>query len=191
MLYTQRKSLWMQTWQWNVFLTTFQYVCGTVFHDIPIDERNRGTLILELLYCKENLSCTSPIEIPYYSSKIFPKICYHCGSSKRLLCSDPVFYPQCNRCQSKEQQRIAKWKQVVNSDLGKSKKQKNFFTKYFLLLVSQGRMKEKLMSLKLLFDISFLISKTVFFQNHWVFLISNMRWQAVFIIRKWAWGPRS
>ena len=27
-------------------------------------------------------------------------------------------------CQSKEQQRIAKWKQVVNSDLGKSKKQK-------------------------------------------------------------------
>ena len=99
-------------------------------------------------------------------------------------------------CQSKEQQRIAKWKQVVNSGLGKSKKQKtvvwlNFFTKYFLLLVSQGRMKEKLMSLKLLFDISFLISKTVFFQNHWVFLISNMRWRAVFIIRKWAWGPGS
>ena len=62
----------------------FQYVCGTVFHDIPIDERNRDTLILELLHCRENLSCTSPIEIPYYSCKIFPKICYHCGSNKSL-----------------------------------------------------------------------------------------------------------
>ena len=29
----------------------FQYVYVTVFHDIPIDERNRDTLILELLHC--------------------------------------------------------------------------------------------------------------------------------------------
>ena len=71
----------------------FQYVCGTVFHNMPIDERNRDTLILELLHCRENLSCMSPIEIPYYSCKIFLKICYHCGSNKRLLPSDPVFYP--------------------------------------------------------------------------------------------------
>ena len=139
-IYTKKKLTNANMAMKRIF-NNFQYVCGTVFHDIPIDERNRDTLILELLYCWENLSCTSPIEIPYCSSKIFPKICYHCGSSKRLLPSDPVFYPQCDRCQSKEQQRIAKWKQVVSSDLGKSKKQKtvvwlNFLTKYFWLLVS-------------------------------------------------------
>ena len=33
----------------------FQYVCGAVFHDIPINERKRDTLILELLYLRENL----------------------------------------------------------------------------------------------------------------------------------------
>ena len=129
-LYTKKKLANANMAMKRIF-NNFQYVCGTVFHNIPIDERNRDTLILELLYCWENLSCTSPIKIPYYSSKIFLKICYHCGSSKRLLPSDPVFYPQCDRCQSKEQQRVAKWKQVVSSDLGKSKKQKTCLIELF------------------------------------------------------------
>ena len=46
------------------------------------------------------------------------------GSNKSLLPSNPVFYPKCDRCRSKERQKIAKREQVVSSDLGKSKKQK-------------------------------------------------------------------
>ena len=204
-IYTKKKLMNANMAIKHIF-NNFQYVCGAIFHNVPIDERNRDTLILELLHCWENLTCTSPIEIPYYSCKIFLKICYHCGSNKRLLPSDPVFYPQCDHFQlKKERQKIAKWKQVVSSDLGKSKKQKtivwlNFFTKYFWVFVTlfflylhdKVTVKEKFVYVsQTSFCYFFLISKAVFFQNHWVFLISKMRWQAVFIIRQWAWGPGS
>ena len=41
-------------------LSDFQYVCETVFHDLPINDKNKDSYILEMLHCRENLTCESP-----------------------------------------------------------------------------------------------------------------------------------
>ena len=105
----------------------FQCVCGTVFHDISIDERNRDTVILDLLHCRENLSCTSLIKIPYCTCNIFSKICYHCGSNKRLLHSCPVFYPQCECCQLKNDKKLPNGNKWLVVTLAKVKNKKLLF----------------------------------------------------------------
>ena len=42
----------------------FQYVYGTFLQDVPKDERKPDSQITELVFCRENLSCCSPVEIP-------------------------------------------------------------------------------------------------------------------------------
>ena len=36
-------------------LNDFQYVCGTVFHDLPNDDKNKDSLVLEKLHSRKNL----------------------------------------------------------------------------------------------------------------------------------------
>ena len=42
----------------------FQYVYGTFLQDVPKDDRKPDSQITELVFCRENLSCCSPVEIP-------------------------------------------------------------------------------------------------------------------------------
>ena len=65
-------------------LNYFQYVCGTVFHDLPIDDKNKDSYNLEMLHCRENLTCESPMEIPHYSSKLFKNLCFYCGRQRNI-----------------------------------------------------------------------------------------------------------
>ena len=102
-------------------LNDFQYVCGTVFHDLPIVEKNKDSHILEMLHCRENLTCESPTEIPYYSSKLFKNLCFYCGRERNLMPSNIEFYPQCTSYQSKTKAKEAKRKQVVASYVAKKK----------------------------------------------------------------------
>ena len=101
-------------------LNDFPYVCGTVFHDLPIDDKNKDSCNLEMLHCRENLTSESPMEIPYYSSKLFKNLCFYCGSERNLIQSNIEFYPQCTLCQSKTA-KVAKGKQVVASVVVKKK----------------------------------------------------------------------
>ena len=105
-------------------LNDFQYVCGTVFHDLLIDDKNKDSCVLGMIHCRENLTCESPMEIPYYSSKLFKNLCFYCGRERNLMPSNIEFYPQCTSCQSKTRAKVAKRKQVVASDVVK-KKQKH------------------------------------------------------------------
>ena len=41
-------------------LSDFQYVYETVFHDLPINDKNKDSYVLEMLHCRENLICESP-----------------------------------------------------------------------------------------------------------------------------------
>ena len=63
-------------------LNDFQDVCRTVFHDLPIDDKDKDSNILEMLHCQENLTCESPMEIPYCSSRLFKNLCFYCGRGK-------------------------------------------------------------------------------------------------------------
>ena len=101
-------------------LNDFPYVCGTVFHDLPIDDKNKDSYNLEMLHCRENLTCESPMEIPYYSSKLFKNLCFYCGRERNRIQSNIEFYPQCTSCQSKTA-KVAKGKQVVASVVVKKK----------------------------------------------------------------------
>lgn len=55
------------------------YTCGSIFADIEADEDS----VLNSVYVKANLTCNSPIEIPYYTAGNAP-ICYHCGDENEL-----------------------------------------------------------------------------------------------------------
>ena len=106
-------------------LNDFQYVCGTVFHGLPIDDKNKDSYVLEVLHCRENLICESPMAIPYYSSKLFKNLCFYCGRERNLMPTNIEFYPQCTSCQSKTKAQETKRKQVVTSDAVKKKQKKN------------------------------------------------------------------
>ena len=88
----------------------FQYVCGTVFHDLPIDDKKKKTRVLEMLHCWENVSYESPMEITCYSSKIFKNLCFNCWRERNLIPRNTEFYPQCTSCQSKTRAKVAKKK---------------------------------------------------------------------------------
>ena len=101
----------------------FQYVCGTVFHDLPIDDKNKNSYVLEMLHCRQNLACESPMGISYYSSKLFKNLWFNCGRERNLIPSNIEFYPECTSCQSKRRAKAIKRKQVVASDVAKKKQE--------------------------------------------------------------------
>ena len=128
-LYTQRKNFLIPTkgqWNvcWTIFSTYVEQFSMTSLLMITIKTRT-----LELSHCRENVTCESPMEIPYYSSKLFKNVCFYCGRERSLMPSNVEFYPQCISCQSKTRANVAKRKQVVASDLVK-KKQKNISLRY-------------------------------------------------------------
>ena len=64
------------------------YVCGTSFADMYKNP---------VAYVRENISCSVPIETPYYGLG-FPDICIYCGTSRNLRQGEKEFYPQCKNC---------------------------------------------------------------------------------------------
>ena len=55
-------------------LESVQYSCGAVMQDIEHEDVS----VLTKVYVRENLTCESPIEIPYYSMNHEP-LCIYCG----------------------------------------------------------------------------------------------------------------
>ena len=71
-----------------------------------------------------NLSCSSTIEVPYYSVDHFPVVCIYCGvtGTKRTLNESVENYPKCNSCGDKPDIVKRKRKSLVQKDLGSKKK---------------------------------------------------------------------
>ena len=70
------------------------YTCGSIFADIEAGEDS----VLNSIYVKANLTCNSPIEIPYYTAGN-AAICFHCGDENELQ-EDETNYPICLSCVS-------------------------------------------------------------------------------------------
>ena len=74
------------------FMEDLEYTCGSCFADTEADEQS----VLNSIYAKANLTCNSPIEIPYYRAGKDP-ICYHCGGDSELQNAESN-YPICLAC---------------------------------------------------------------------------------------------
>ena len=59
-------------------LEEIQYSCGSGLQEIEHDDRS----VLQKVFTRTNLTCSSPIELPYYSNNIHEPLCFHCGSEE-------------------------------------------------------------------------------------------------------------
>ena len=79
----------------NRFNQEFVYSCGTVLHE-------QCSNIIANVFVKVNLTCNSPIEIPFYSACNDP-ICFYCGcEEENSLEKEDAKYPICKICISKK-----------------------------------------------------------------------------------------
>ncbi|CAG8807977.1 7825_t:CDS:2, partial [Gigaspora rosea] len=69
------------------FLETIDYTCGITFYGIsdltkvrPPSFRNDNNYSIN----NDELTCTTPIEVPYFSSRIYPDVCFQCGDTETL-----------------------------------------------------------------------------------------------------------
>lgn len=74
-------------------LDSLIYTCGSRLQEIE----GTTTGLLDKTYVKQNLTCNSYTEIPYYSAK-YEDICYYCGTTEDLVVSS-TDYPICSNCQ--------------------------------------------------------------------------------------------
>ena len=108
-------------------LSTVEYVCGSVlseYGDVYQTDGNRDLAVLDKVFTRENLACSSNIEILYYSTKLFvgKKICIFCGKGgNNLIISDESF-PKCQNCKDKKDIKNTKRKIVIAKDMVTKKK---------------------------------------------------------------------
>ena len=93
-----------------------------------MDAKNEDINVLDTVFVRENLSCTSIVEKPYFSCDFLKKVCIHCGSSKNVTTSVDS-YPKCNkqRCQKEKNVPKTKRKTVLAADFALSLKKIDFF----------------------------------------------------------------
>ena len=102
------------------------YVCGSSFQEFVTDAKNKDGKIFEKVFVKENLSCISPVEKPYFSCKFLKPVCIHCGATNVTVSNADEFYPKCNRVKCRNETSITRTKRkiVIASDLASKNKKK-------------------------------------------------------------------
>ena len=81
------------------------YVCGDSLSAIECDD----TPVLNVIYTRSNLSCSSPIEIPYFSAGHSP-LCFFYGSED--VSDQANYYPTCRVCTQNGQHPVARRKRA-------------------------------------------------------------------------------
>ena len=73
------------------------------------------TTLTTRVFVRENISCSSKIELPYFSVEAYPILCIYCriGGTKRTLNKSVEHYPQCQSCSDKPNVLRRKRKTVV------------------------------------------------------------------------------
>ena len=71
------------------------YVCGAALSEYLGTGGDKDERFINSIFARENISCTSKIELPYYSVDHLPKICIHCGvgGTSRTLSNSVEHYP--------------------------------------------------------------------------------------------------
>ena len=92
LLYTKNVLTSKEKSELNNILENVQYSCGSVMQDIEHEDDS----ILTKVYVRENLTCESSMEIPYYGTNHEP-VCFHCGQEDELQ-NFVDKYPICKHC---------------------------------------------------------------------------------------------
>ena len=105
-------------------IAKLNYVWGAAISEYMGTGADRDEKYLKTIFVRENLSCASKIEIPYYSVDNYAKICIHCGvkGTSRTLGNSIENYPKCIDYTGKPDIRRRKRKAVTENDLAKKKK---------------------------------------------------------------------
>ena len=104
-LHAAKKLNQQELFQLDKEIDDMDFSCGSTMKDfIPEDEEDSH--VLSKVYCRADLGCSQPLEIPYYSSGSFPHICIHCAECDNLLTGDEAsdIYPTCGQCMTKPKQ---------------------------------------------------------------------------------------
>ena len=86
-------------------------------------DKTSDSEISDVVFIRENLACSSKIELPYYSVDAYKDVCIHCGL---LLIGEGTEenYPKCNRCSSEPDVKRTMERTITSTDLKSAKKQK-------------------------------------------------------------------
>ena len=82
-MYSKKKIKKVQRDELQEIVEMLSYSCGSRLQDI----QDTSPEVNQDVFVKANLSCNSPIEIPYYSSN-YEDIYYHCGAENDLCAQD-------------------------------------------------------------------------------------------------------
>ena len=110
----------------KIFLGKILFICGSSFGEYEGTGNAKEDKITKIVFPRENLSCGSNIELPYYSIESYKKICIYCGGegTGRTLEDSIQNYPKCRLCECKQDIPRRKRKAMTEGDLN-SKKKKN------------------------------------------------------------------
>ena len=102
-------------------------MCGSVLSEYLGTGNDKDEKYLKTIFVRENISCSSKIELPYYTVDIFPKICIYCGKTgtSRTLGNSVEHFPKCIDCGDKADVVRRKRKSITETDLSNKKKKKN------------------------------------------------------------------
>ena len=82
-------------------------------------ENQEERKISETDFARENLSCQSKVELPYYSTDFLKSVCIYCGTEEttRTLQINQAAYPKCKGCE--QEADIPRWKRklITTDDL--------------------------------------------------------------------------
>lgn len=110
-------------------LALYHYSCGSELQELkPADDTRavRAPRIISLLdkvFVRANLTCQCSVEIPYFSSKSFPPVCFYCAAEDDLETQEGQ-YPVCKVCRDREilaptKRKRNLWKENYNKKLKK------------------------------------------------------------------------
>lgn len=77
----------------------YQYSCGCCLQDLKTGDGTtpRVDNLLTKVFLRSNLTCTVPMEVPYFSSDAFEDVFFFCAQKLNLMRGDGC-YPLCNQC---------------------------------------------------------------------------------------------
>ena len=69
-------------------ISTLAYMCGSVLSEYMGTGNDKDEKFLQTIYVRENISCSSKIELPYYTVDIYPKFVFTVEYPERVELSE-------------------------------------------------------------------------------------------------------